>query len=76
MMSNRLMVLQSTVVIVVVVAVAVTQLLLLDALLQMNFCVSFLLIGSRKLTTTGVAAKRLFAGMRANVSRQMIGARE
>lgn len=65
-------------VIIVVVAstAALTQLFLLDALLQVHFCVSFLLIRSSKLATARVTAERLFASMSPNVSGQVIGSRE
>lgn len=70
MMGDRLMMEM-----VVVVIVVLTQLLLLYALLQMNLCVSFLLVGPREFPTC-IARERLFTGMRSDVSREMIGARE
>lgn len=52
------------------------QLLLLYPLLQVNFCVSFLLVGSCKLTTACVTAEGLFAGVRPDVGGEVVRSRE
>lgn len=48
---------------IVVIVVVLTQLFLLDTLLQMYLSVSFLFVGSRKFTAAGVTAEGLFTGV-------------
>lgn len=52
-----------TTAIVVIIIVILTQFLFLDSLLQMHFCMSFLLIGSREFSSTRVTLEGLLAGM-------------
>lgn len=47
-----------------------------DPLLQMNFGVPLLLVGSGEFPTALVAGEWLLARVRADVSRQVVGARE
>lgn len=72
MMGNRLVVMTVIVIIVAILA----QLFLLDALLQVNLCVSFLFIGSGEFTPAGVATEWLLASVRSDVRRQVVGTRE
>lgn len=52
-----------TTAIVVIIIVILTQFLFLDSLLQMHFCMSFLLIGSGEFSSTRVTLEGLLAGM-------------
>lgn len=54
----------------------IRQFLLLDPLFQMDFRMTFLLIGSRKLPATNVTRKWLLSRMSSDVSRQVIRTRK
>lgn len=76
MMSDRLMMMTAVAVVVIIITVVVviilltlTQLFLLNSLLQMNFSMSFLLIGSRKFSSTRVTTERLLTSVCTNVRR-------
>ena len=60
MMGNRLMVMAAAIVVVIVI---LTHFLLFNALLQMHFGMSFLLIGSREFASACIALEGLFAGV-------------
>jgi hypothetical protein len=79
MMSDSLMMVTAVtviiiiiIVVVVVAALTLTQLFLLNPLLQMDFCVSFLLVRSCEFSATCVTREWFFACMCTDVCREMI----
>jgi hypothetical protein len=79
-MRNRLMIIIVIIIIIIIIVVIIiiilTHLFLLNALLQVHFCVSFLLVRARKLSAARITLEWLLARMRADVRCQVIRSRE